>query len=141
MKLGLLKTIAKSELAKGGGEIPKWVDAFLGPLNSFIERVGIALQGRLTFEDNFLCKVTALEFTHATELLVNPSIDGGGALRVTGVLPLSAGGLAIDKFKWTQKDTGSVGITLSFENGVDPASATPTVPATKATCRILILLG
>lgn len=132
MKLGLLKTISKADLAKSGEDLPKWIDPFLGPLNAFIERVGIAMQRRLTFDDNFLCKVVALEFTHDTETLVNPAIDGGGALRVTGVLALSASGQGIDSFRWVQKDSGSLGVTFKFEGGT---------ASTKAICRIIILLG
>lgn len=132
MKLGVLKRISKGDLQKAGGEIPRWLDAMLSPLNTFIEKVGITLQGKLTFDDNFLCKVTYLEFTHGVEQLINPKISSAPNARVVGVIYVSAGGLTVDKFKWVQKETGNIGVTFSFDGGT---------AATKAWCRLYILLG
>lgn len=131
MKLGVIKRIQREVLARAG-EVPKAVDAMLEPLNEFIEKIGLALQGRLTFEDNFLCKQVFLEFTHAVEQLINPRSEAVPNARVTGVILLSAGGLGVDKFKWVQKDSGNIGVTISFDGG----SSTTT-----AKCRLIIFLG
>ena len=71
MKLSQIKTVSKDSLSKAG-ELPKWIDALLQPLNQFIENVGQALQGQLTFKDNFLCKVTSERLAHGAETEVNP---------------------------------------------------------------------
>lgn len=122
-KLGIVKQITKADL--GGSEFPAWLDPFLAALNLFIGSVGRALQGRLTFEDNFLATVKDLKFTSGTELKVNPE---SGRLSVTGILPLSSE-KAVTSFLWTPKDDGSVGVTFTFSGGGE------------STCKILILLG
>jgi hypothetical protein len=132
MKLGTIKRISRDDLAKSGGEIPKWVDAFLDPLNQFIEKVGIALTNGLTFDDNLLCKRTKLTFTHGVEQVVNPFPIGSRNLAVVGVFPISAGNESIDKFKWITKTDGSIGVTFQFDGGTS---------STQAICSIIILLG
>lgn len=127
MKLGLLKMISREILA-GSGEVPKWADAMLGPLNDFIEKVGLALQNRLTFEDNFLCTVVSREFTSGVQLDINPIANAQRNLRTSGVLLISAGGLSVDQFGWVQKPNGNLGVTVTFN------------PSATATCTILILL-
>ena len=124
MKIGVVKTIQEEDLKKTG-EIPAWVSLLLAPLNQFIEQIGRALQGNLTFEDNFLCRVRRIKCVDNVEQLVNPQ---AGTLRVYGVLPLSAGGLSIAEFKWVQKTDGTIGVTFQFTGG------------TEATCELLILL-
>ena len=124
MKLGILKVIQKEELTKFG-ELPKWIDAFLQPLNQFIGQAGQALKGNLTFQDNFLCKQKSLTFTHGVEQEINPDTKN----RVIGVLPISAGGLTIDQFGWTSKSNGNIGVTFHFNTGTD------------AVCTVIILLG
>lgn len=131
MKLAL-KRLLKEELARSKEQIPKYMDAVLRVLNSTIEQVGIALSNRLTFEDNFNCTVVTREFTHATELEINPTAGKQGNLRVTGVLLLSGGDLIIDTFGWAQKSNGNIGVTVSFDGGTS---------STTADCKVLILLG
>lgn len=132
MKLGVVKRIGRDELQKAGGEIPAWVDVFLNSINSFIEKVGLALQGKLTFEDNFFCKSIYLDFTHGVEQLINPAVANAINARVIGVLPLDASGQGVDSFKWVRKDDGNIGVTYSFAGGSS---------STKAKCRLIILLG
>ena len=129
MKLGLIKRIDKGDLAKGGGEIPGWIDGLMDPLNQFIEKVGLALQNRLSFVDNFLGKEFEAEFTDSTELEINPFPDSRGSLRVRGVIPLTTGQQYVTAWKWTQKSNGNIGVTFKFDG------------ATSATIRIQILLG
>jgi hypothetical protein len=129
MKLGILKRIPKENLQQAG-DLPKWIDVLLDPLNSFIESIGNALQGRLTFEDNFLCKVDTQTYTAGVELLINPYRENQSNLRVKGVIPLYANGSIIDTFGWVRKQKGNIGVTFSFAGGV-----------TAASCTILILLG
>lgn len=124
MKLGILKTIQREELSKFG-ELPGWLDPFLQTLNQFIGGAGNALKQGLSFEDNFLCKVKQLTFTHGVEQKINPD----SRLRVVGVLPTMASGLIIDKFGWSQKSDGTIGVTFYFNSG------------TSAVCTVIILLG
>lgn len=129
MKLGVVKRIDKADLAKGGGEIPKWIDALLDPLNQFIEKVGLALQNRLSLVDNFLGKEFSAEFTDSEELEINPYPDSSRTSRVRGVIPLTTGEVYVTAWKWTQKSNGNIGVTFQFSG------------ATSATVRIQILLG
>jgi len=124
MKLGVLKTIQREELSKFEA-LPKWVDPFLQVLNQFIGAVGLALKGNLTFADNFLCKEKKLSFTHDVEQEVNPETK----LKVTGVLPIYAGGLMVTGFQWVYKTNGNIGVKFQFTGG------------TEATCTVIILLG
>lgn len=133
MKLGTIKRISRDDLNKAGGEeLPKWIDAFLDPLNQAIERFALALSGGITFEDNFLCKRVKIKFTHGVEQLVNPFPQGSRNLSVIGVLPISCGNESLDKFKWVSKTDGSIGVTFQFDGGLSD---------TEAVCSIIILLG
>lgn len=112
MKIGVIKTIIKEELARLG-DLPKWMDAFLFPINQFINQVGTALKGNLTFDDNFLCKIKSLKFTSGTESEINPDSNS----KVRGVLLLSFEGKNIDKFSWREKQNGQIGVTVTFDGG------------------------
>jgi hypothetical protein len=115
MKLGLLNRIDRGNLAKAGGDIPKWIDPFLETLNQFIEKVGLSLQNRLTFNDNFLSKEVEREFQHDVELEINPSLQAGQSLRVRGIVPMSTGTVFIVGFKWAYKSNGNVGVTIKLD--------------------------
>jgi hypothetical protein len=132
MKLGTLKRIDRQDLAKGGGDIPKWIDALLDPLNQFIEKVGNTLQNGVTFEDNVLCKIVRLQFTHDVDQSINPFPTGARNLSVKGVIPIDSGGLSVDKFKWARNDDRSIDVNFNFDGGTS---------ATKAWCSLIILLG
>lgn len=128
MKLGVLKRISKEDLSKADKDLPKFIDALLSPLNEFIEKIGQALQGRLTFEDNFLCKIVSIELTSGVEKNINPFGDGQKNLRVRGVLFVSATGLQIASYGWVQNADGTIGVTVTFVSG------------TSSVCEMIILL-
>ena len=124
MRIGALKTIVREELAKYG-ELPKWIEPFLQTINQFIGPVGQALKGNLTFEDNFLCVVKQLTFTSGSEQAINPASN----LRVSGVFWIDTNGVAVDKFNWSRKSDGTIGVTFTFDG------------ASEAICKVIILLG
>lgn len=123
MKLGVVKTIQKEELSKFG-ELPGWVDPLLTALNSFIEQTGKALQGNLTFADNFLTRGKQLRFQSGAEQVLNPE---AGNLRVYGVIPLSSE-LKVEGFGWQHRGEGKIAVTFDFTGGG------------QSICEILILL-
>lgn len=128
MRLGVVRRIDKGDIARSG-ETPKWIDALLNPLNTFIESVVSALDRRLTFENNFLCVVSSYEITSGTDLEVNPTPSGASRLRVTGVIPLSVSEGQVNTFGWVQLTNGNISISATLVN------------ATTANLKILILLG
>lgn len=128
MKLGLLKRIPKEQLSKAG-ELPGWIDALLDPLNEFIEKVGLSLQGRLTLEDNFLGKMVTQEFTSGTELEINPRNSNQANLAVQGILILQSEDLLVTSWGWQRKTNGNIGVTVNFATG------------TIADVKLFILLG
>ena len=111
MKLGLIRRISKEDL---GADAPAWADSLLEPLNQFISQVGLALQNRLDFENNFSANVLEKKLTSGVELEINPNAD---RLRVKGVIPLSAEGAVITKFGWNYKASGNIGVNITFDAG------------------------
>lgn len=127
MKLTNIKRISKEDMSRKG-DVPGWMDPLLDTLNQFIENITQALSGNLTFEDNFLSKVITQEFTHATELIVSPKLEGRTGLRAYGVMPMSTSGEELASITWRLLENGNVGITLGFGSSVT------------AKCTLLILL-
>lgn len=118
MRLDVIRRIDKGDLQRSGEELPKWLDALITPINLFIENVVNALRGRLTFADNFLCNVRTLTFTSGTELEINPrKTDSSQTLRAIGVFPIYCSSGNIDKFGWTQKNNGNIGVTVTSDAG------------------------
>ena len=128
MRLPIVKRIDKADLERAE-KTPKWVDPLMSTLNAFMEAVALALRGRLTFEDNFLCKPYQGEFTSGVAIEINPRIDLQTNLRVTGVLLVSCGGLRFSSFGWSQLQNGNISVTVDFAAG------------TSSTCKLIILLG
>lgn len=128
MKLGVIKRILKEDLARGG-ELPGWIDQLLTPLNEFIEKIGLSLQSRLTFTDNFLCKIVTQSFTSNVEYEINPYLDQLKKTRPVGVLFPDFGGAVVDQFGWRVKSNGNLGVTIKFAT------------AASSNCTIYILLG
>lgn len=126
MRLGTIKRISKEDMSRKG-EVPAWMDPMLETLNEFIEKITQAVNGNLTFADNFLAKEYYEEFTDATTQVVNPRIDGRSQLTVTGVIPIDTNGVEVNGFKWARLDSGNIEVTFSFASAV----------TTK--CRLLIL--
>lgn len=129
MKLDVIKTIRIDDLKNAGGDVPAWMDTLLFQLNAFIEGVGRAIQGNLTFTDNMLCRVKQYTFTHGVELVINPQSNN---IKVLGMIPVDGGGQVIDTYGFTRKTNGNIGVTLSFSGGTS---------STTSVCTILILLG
>lgn len=124
MKIGVVKRISKEDLKSK--DLPAWIDQLLYPMNDFITKVVVALQGKLTFQDNFSASVLDKKFESGTELEINPQ---SGNIRVSGVLPLYAGGKTVTGFQWDYKSNGNIGVTFTFSGGGS------------ANCKILVLLG
>lgn len=114
MILGIIRRISKDDLVKVG-DVPKWIDALLQPLNDFIEKVGLAMQNRLTFKDNVLGKVVSLKFTHNVQTEVNPYPSTRGTLSVAGVVPVTTGDVFIVGFKWVRLSNGNIGVTFKLD--------------------------
>lgn len=125
MKLGIIKTVIREELAKFE-KLPLWMDPFLQTLNQFISNVGTALNGNLDFKYNFRCTIKSINLTHGVEQEVNPE---NTKLRVIGVACFNANGKIIDKFGWRFLSNGNIGVTIYFDS-----SAT-------SSCELIIFLG
>ena len=128
MKFSQFKRVLKEDLAAAGGEVPKWVDVLLQPINLFIENVALALQNRLNFSDNFFSKEVTIRFVDGSAQEVNPTTAFAKSARAYGILLLSSSGETVDNFIWTNKTNGNVSITVNFNSASD------------AECTFLILL-
>jgi hypothetical protein len=128
VKFSGFKRILKEDLAKAGGEIPKWLDTFLSPLNQLIENVGQALQNRLNFGDNFYCKEVTISLTSNVEQEINPTTPFAPQARAYGLLVLSSSGQKISNYVWNTKTNGNVSLTVTFATASD------------ANCTLLLLL-
>lgn len=128
MKLGIIKTIIREELARFE-KLPPWMDSFLQTLNQFISNVGTALNGNLDFRNNFLCTVKSITLTHGVEQQINPN---NTKLRVIGVACFNAGGKIVDKFGWVALSNGNIGVTIYFDGGTS---------STESTCELILFLG
>lgn len=124
MNLGVVKRILKEDLAKNG-DVPSWMDYLLQPLNEFIEKVGLALQNRLTFSENFLCKVVSQSFISGTVYQINPKLVSSQAtLHVVGVVLMDPGGGTVDKWFWSRNSNGNLNVSITYS---DVTSATATI--------------
>ena len=124
MKVGVIKRILKEDLTKGG-DVPAWMDLLLQPLNEFIEKVGLALQNRLTFSENFLSKIVTQVFVSGTTYQINPNLLSSQAtLKVVGVILVDPGGGTVDKWNWGRNSNGKLNVTITYS---DVASATATI--------------
>lgn len=110
MILGTIRRILKEDLARSG-ELPKWIEPFLSPLNEFIEKVVLALTGRLTFKDNFRCKTYVGKFASGIEKEV--SILPGA--RVSGIMVIEALGQIITGYGFDRKTSGNIGVTVTHD--------------------------
>lgn len=129
MILDTVKRILKEDLARAGA-LPVWIDALLGPLNEFIEKIARALQGNLSFKDNFAAKIITLQMTHNTAKEISP----GSKMRVTGVLLQDSGSQMITSFGWARKENGNLNFIVKFTK-FDGTASTPT------TMSFVVLLG
>lgn len=136
MKIPVIRKVLKDDLARAGGDLPAWMDGFLYTLNQFIETVGSALQGRLTFADNVASKAVTLTFTHG----VSQDVAVDQSQKVTGVLPVlvtqstdtaTATANIISGIRVTLKGNGVISIMVNFAGGA----------GVKASVSLLILYG
>lgn len=127
MKISVLKRIAKDDLA-AAGEIPKWLDALLLPLNQFIENVGRAVQGQLTLTDNFARKIVSQSFTSGVTYEINPLAGSSITGRTVAIIPGYLGGKTLTGLQWDFKSSGNINVTLTFAGGGT------------ATCNLFLLL-
>lgn len=126
MKLSVVRRILREDLANSG-ELPKWIDALLVPLNQFIDNVALALRTNLTLSDNIAGKFVQTAFVHNTELQINPLSQR----KVIGIIPLDTSGNAITSFGWSRKTNGNVGITFNFSGA----------PSGNITCSVFLFFG
>lgn len=132
MRLSTIRRILKEDLARSG-DLAKWVDALLSPLNEFIDQVVSALRNNLTFVDNFACKLVTQKFVSGTEYEINPQ----SKTKVSGVLLLDSGGMLVTSFGFYRKTDGNVGVKVTFSNYVNGTTAS----GVSATMSIAILFG
>lgn len=116
MKISVLKRINKEDLARSG-EIPPWIDALLDPLNTFIENVGLAIQARLTFSENFARQVVSQTFVSGSTYEINPLSSATIRGRVVSVIPGYLGGKELQGLAWDFKNNGNITIKLTFNGG------------------------
>jgi len=124
VKLPILKKIQKEDL-QTGEDLPKWVDRMLSPINQFIEQVGVAITGRLSFGDNMAGRFVELSFVHNVAQEVNPN----DARPVVGIIPIFAEQDSIVGYRWGQLSNGNISITLRL--GAANSSA--------VFCRVLLI--
>lgn len=112
MKLTNVNLIRKEDLGKGA-DLPKWIDALLGPLNQILDNMARALKGRLTFADNFACIVSQQVFDTGAALEIGIPIGK----RVLGCFPVESLNKQIDKFGFSRLQTGNINVTIDFVGG------------------------
>lgn len=141
MKIGVIKKIVKDDLGAGGQQLPGWLDPFLSVLNNFIDQVVSAIQGRLTFEDNLLCKkVSGLSLTHATPLTINPQREVTGRNRILGLIFTNTSGYLLDSYGYSVTQSGQMSVTACFATVVAGVS-TAVSAGTVVKCDFIVLLG
>lgn len=110
MKLDNIRRVAKEELNGS----PSWVDPMLSAYNNFMEKSTQALMGKLTYGDNFLCKILTNQFVNATELVIaNPFTKN---TRPIGIHPIYIdGNNLIDSYRLTYRESNNeLGIKFNF---------------------------
>jgi hypothetical protein len=110
MILGTIRRILREDLARSG-ELPKWIEPFLSPLNEFIEKVVLALTGRLTFKDNFRCKVYTGKFASGTPKEVSVPVGA----RVFGILAVEVLDQVITGYGFDRKANGNLSVTITHD--------------------------
>lgn len=96
-------------------DAPSWFDRLLSTLNQFMDSVIGALRNKLTFRENFYCKVKTLTFIHATEQQVGHDLDdfkGVLLLKTPNDTPSTTYG--ISEFHFREIDNTTIGITIEF---------------------------
>lgn len=121
MKLSTVKRITKESLQANGGEaLPKWVEGLLTPLNDYLEKMYLAVSGKLTFADNLQSTVVTVPLQNNVQIRVNPQTT----MTVYGCILINANGTMVTGFKW-ELLSNTIGITATFSG------------ATEATCTLV----
>jgi hypothetical protein len=130
MKVSLIRRILREDLNTKEA-LPDWVDSLLKYVNQNMEVLGKALQGNITFADNYSCKITTLTFTHNTEIIVGVDTTR----KVVGLIPVlstsssdssTTSANVITGYRITPKGNGTAGVTINFQ-GAGSVSASVTV--------------
>ncbi len=124
MKITTVRRINKEDLAKSG-DVPKWIDSLISPLNDFLEQVTSALRNRLTFEDNFQCSFKTIKLANGVE----QEVSTNSKLRVQGLLLIDGGEEIVVGSGFRRLTNGNIGLTVNFSS------------ATEAEVTFIILLG
>lgn len=114
MKFNAVQKITKEDLAKFG-QLPTWMDAFLGTLNPFLEIVVRSLRSGLSFTDNFDCKQVELKFTSGTE----KRLGMPAGRRVIGIQVLEVLEKTVTGYGFSRKTNGDLGVTITWTGGGD----------------------
>lgn len=122
MKIPIIRKIRKEDL---GADIPQWVEKMLSPLNQFIEQVGVAVTGRLSFGDNIASKLIDISLTHNLPIEVNVN----DRRQVLGVVPIFCQSDTITGLSFSQLSNGNISVRVLFAG----AGLLP-IP-----CRILVI--
>ena len=129
MKFSGFKRVLREDLSRAGGELPKWLDAFLEPVNLLIENVAKGLQNGLNFSDNLYCKEVSLTLQNGASLEINPTTAFAQNARAYGVILLSSNGQALSSpLVWETLANGNIRVTVNFSS------------ASESICTLLILL-
>lgn len=107
MKIPTVRRILLEDLP---GDLPDWMEPFVGTLNGFIDTVVQGLRNNLTFEDNFSARRITVTLQSNVELDYNPQ----NMRRVRGLIPVDMGGGFLTGFGFTRKDNGVIAIRAGF---------------------------
>lgn len=116
MKIAVIKKISKDDFPDKSN-LPAWLDPLLGTLNEFIQTVATAIEGRLSIEDNFAMRKVALTFSSGQKQKVNIQVGAKAPGKIVGALPIYTGGKTLVGTKMTYETDGSIGLTLTFNEG------------------------
>ena len=124
MKLSVVKRISKESIDQSSKSLPSWLDNLLAPLNDYLEKMYLAVSGRLTFADNFYSTTVTVELTHNTQKTIGTQTNA----QVLGCLLVNSGGAMVTGFTWENAKTSQVNVTVQLSG------------ATTATCTLILLL-
>jgi hypothetical protein len=117
VKIANLSRVLKEDLTRMG-DVPKWIDALISPVNQIIDVAGKALSNNLTFKDNFATAEVIQKFTHGVESQINPHTTQ----KVKGIVIVDTGGEMITGYRLVRKTTGNLGITINYNAGAGTVS-------------------
>lgn len=116
MKLPIVKRLDRADLS-GKGDLPGWIDPLLGMINSFLDPLVTAIQGRLTLADNLYGAKLSVNLTHNTDLKIgyvasNPRFT----TKPIGCVVISTNGNKYTSFSWVLNSDKSVTLNIEFKD-------------------------